>query len=214
MNVLVFGATGYIGSHLVPLLAERGHRVRAAARRLEVLQARPWAGIETVAADALRPETLPAALAGVDAAYYLVHSMGAGRGFARLDHEAARNFRDAAAAAGVKRIIYLGGPRPQGPISEHLASRLATGETLRAGPVPVTELRAGLIVGPGSAGFEVIRDLVNHLPLMITPAGSATAPGRSPSMTSSPTSSGSSSTPKPPGRSTTSPAPRSSPSAT
>jgi len=169
VNVLVFGATGYIGSHLVPLLAERGHRVRAAARRLEVLQARPWAGIETVAADALRPETLPAALAGVDAAYYLVHSMGAGRGFARLDHEAARNFRDAAAAAGVKRIIYLGGPRPQGPISEHLASRLATGETLRAGPVPVTELRAGLIVGPGSAGFEVIRDLVNHLPVMITP---------------------------------------------
>ncbi|PFG73578.1 SDR family oxidoreductase [Tepidiforma thermophila] len=169
MNVLVLGATGYIGSHLVPLLAERGHRVRAAARRLEVLQARAWPGVETVAADALRPETLPAALAGIDVACYLVHSMGAGRDFARLDHEAARNFRDAAAAAGVQRIIYLGGPRPQGPISEHLASRLATGETLRAGPVPVTELRAGLIVGPGSAGFEVIRDLVNHLPVMITP---------------------------------------------
>jgi len=169
MNVLVFGATGYIGSHLVPMLLERGHKVRAAGRRLEVLEARPWAGVERVAADALRPETLAAALEGIDVAYYLVHSMGAGRDFARLDEQAARNFRDAAAAAGLQRIIYLGGPRPRGAVSEHLASRLATGETLRAGPVPVTELRAGLIVGPGSAGFEVIRDLVNHLPLMVTP---------------------------------------------
>ncbi|WP_322795513.1 SDR family oxidoreductase [Tepidiforma sp.] len=169
MNILVFGATGYIGSHLVPLLAARGHHVRAAARRLDVLEARPWADVERVAADALRPETLPAALAGIDVAYYLVHSMGGGPGFAARDLAAARSFRDAAAAAGVRRIIYLGGPCPAGPPSEHLASRLATGETLRQGPVPVTELRAGLIVGPGSAGFEVIRDLVNHLPVMITP---------------------------------------------
>lgn len=169
MNILVFGATGYIGSHLVPMLAARGHHVRAAGRRLEVLEARPWEGVERVAADALHPETLPPALQGIDVAYYLVHSMGAGRDFARLDETAARNFRDAAAAAGLQRIVYLGGPRPQGAVSEHLASRLATGETLRAGPVPVTELRAPLIVGPGSAGFEVIRDLVNHLPLMITP---------------------------------------------
>lgn len=169
MTVLVLGATGYIGSHLVPLLVERGYRVRAAARRLDVLEARPWHGVELRAVDLLRPETLPAALEGIETAFYLVHSMGGGRDFARLDREAARNFRDAAAAAGIKRIIYLGGPRPTGPVSEHLASRLATGDILREGPVPVTEVRAGLIVGPGSAGFEVIRDLVNHLPIMITP---------------------------------------------
>ncbi len=169
VNVLVFGASGYIGSHLVPRLLAEGHRVRAAARRLDVLEARGWQGVELVAADALDPASLPPALAGIEVAYYLVHSMGGGPGFARRDRDAARNFRDAAAAAGLQRIIYLGGPRPPGRPSEHLASRLATGDTLRQGPVPVTELRAGLIVGPGSAGFEVIRDLVNHLPLMVTP---------------------------------------------
>ncbi len=169
MNILVLGASGYIGSHLVPRLASEGHSVRAAARRAEVLEARGWAGVETVSADALQADSLAGACAGIDVAYYLVHSMGGGSGFASRDHEAATNFQKAAAAAGVKRIIYLGGPRPPGVVSEHLASRLATGEVLRSGTVPVTELRAGLIVGPGSAGFEVLRDLVNHLPMMITP---------------------------------------------
>lgn len=169
MNILVLGASGYIGSHLVPRLAAEGHRVRAAARRVEVLEARGWEGVDVVAADALQPESLRRALSGIDVAYYLVHSMGGGGDFARKDREAARNFREAAAAAGIQRIIYLGGPRPPGRPSEHLASRLATGDALREGPVPVTELRAGLIVGPGSAGFEVLRDLVNHLPVMITP---------------------------------------------
>lgn len=169
MNILVLGASGYIGSHLVPRLAAEGHQVRAAARRAEVLEARGWEGVEAVSADALKPDSLAAALAGIDVAYYLVHSMGGGAGFARRDKQAARNFREAAAAAGVQRIVYLGGPRPPGKASEHLASRLATGDVLRAGTVPVTELRAGLIVGPGSAGFEVLRDLVNHLPAMVTP---------------------------------------------
>lgn len=169
VNILVLGASGYIGSHLVPRLAAEGHRVRAAARRAEVLEARGWQGVETVPADALKPDSLAAALAGIDVAYYLVHSMGGGPGFAKRDRQAARNFREAAAAAGIQRIIYLGGPRPPGKASEHLASRLQTGDVLRAGPVPVTELRAGLIVGPGSAGFEVLRDLVNHLPVMVTP---------------------------------------------
>ena len=169
MNILVLGASGYIGSHLVPRLAAEGHHVRAAARRAEVLEARGWEGVEAVSADALKPDSLAAALAGIDVAYYLVHSMGGGAGFARRDKQAARNFREAAAAAGVQRIIYLGGPRPPGAASAHLASRLETGDMLRAGPVPVTELRAGLIVGPGSVGFEVLRDLVNHLPLMVTP---------------------------------------------
>jgi uncharacterized protein YbjT (DUF2867 family) len=162
------GASGYIGSHLVPRLAER-HHVRAAARNQEGLEARGWPGVECIAADVLRPETLEPALAGIDVAYYLVHSMGSGGDFARLDREAARNFRRAAERANVQRIIYLGGLLPPGERSAHLGSRAETGEILRDGPIPVTELRAGIIVGAGSAAFEVIRDLVLHLPLMTTP---------------------------------------------
>ena len=167
-TVLVLGASGYVGSHLVPRLIERGYRVRAAARDGDVLASRGW-DCEIVAADALRPETLTAALDGVAIAYYLVHSMGAGPGFAERDRRAADHFRSAAETAGVRWIIYLGGLQPAGALSEHLASRRETGERLRAGSVPVTELRAGIVVGPGSAAFEVIRDLVNHLPLMVTP---------------------------------------------
>jgi uncharacterized protein YbjT (DUF2867 family) len=168
-RVLVFAASGYIGSHLVPRLVAAGRRVRAAARHQEVLEGRGWEGVERVAANALRPESLGPALDGVKVAYYLVHSMAAGRHFPRLDREAAAHFRDAAATAGVGRIVYLGGLQPRGETSAHLASRRETGEVLRAGPVPVTEIRAGMIVGPGSAAFEVIRDLVYHLPVMVTP---------------------------------------------
>jgi uncharacterized protein YbjT (DUF2867 family) len=170
LDVLVFGASGYIGSNLVPHLCARGHRVRASARNRKVIEGRLWEQVDCVCADALRPETLPAVLAGVDTAYYLVHSMAAGHDFGRLDLEAAANFRDAAAAAGVRRIVYLGGLIPEDPESEHLQSRLETGECLRKGPVPVTEIRAGMIVGPGSAAFEVMRDLVNYLPVMVTPS--------------------------------------------
>ncbi len=166
---LVFGASGYIGSHLVPHLVAQGRRVRASARSRAVLEARAWPGVELVAADALVPETLPAALEGVEVAYYLVHSMGAGRDFGRLDLIAARHFADAAARAGVRRILYLGGLVPADADSEHILSRRDTGEVLRRGSVPVTEIRAGIIVGPGSAAFEVMRDLVYHLPVMVTP---------------------------------------------
>jgi uncharacterized protein YbjT (DUF2867 family) len=166
---LVFGASGYVGTNLVPRLLQSGRPVRAAARNVKVLEARQWPGVELVAADALDPATLPAALGGVDVAYYLVHSMAAGRDFGRIDVAAARTFAAAAAAAGVRRIVYLGGLVPQDAESEHLVSRRETGEVLRAGSVPVTELRAGIIVGAGSAAYEVIRDLVNHLPLMVTP---------------------------------------------
>ncbi len=170
---LVFGASGYIGTHLVPRLLREGWRVRAAARNLKVLQARcddaTWRAVDLVAADALAAETLPAALAGIDVAYYLVHSMAAGRDFGRLDLQAAENFAGAAAAAGVKRIVYLGGLVPRDADSEHLVSRQQTGERLRAGRVPVTEIRAGIIVGPGSAAYEVMRDLVYNLPVMVTP---------------------------------------------
>ncbi|MEY6433094.1 SDR family oxidoreductase [Thioalkalicoccus limnaeus] len=169
VTTLVFGATGYIGSNLVPYLSTRGVKVRAAARNSEVLAGRGWDGVELVTADALKSETLPAALEGVEIAYYLVHSMAAGRSFGQLDLEAADHFARAAAAAGVARIVYLGGLVPPDADSEHLVSRRDTGEHLRQGPVPVTEIRAGIIVGPGSAAFEVMRDLVSYLPLMITP---------------------------------------------
>jgi uncharacterized protein YbjT (DUF2867 family) len=167
--VIVFGASGYVGSNLVPRLARERVRVRACARNRTVLEARAWPGVELAEADALAPDTLAAALAGVDVAYYLVHSMASGEDFGRLDLEAADNFAAAAARAGVKRIVYLGGLVPSGADSEHIVSRRDTGERLRAGPVPVTEIRAGIIVGPGSAAFEVMRDLVLHLPVMVTP---------------------------------------------
>lgn len=166
----VFGATGYIGSNLVPYLTDRGYRVRATGRYREVLDARPWHDVERVAADALEPASLDAALAGVHTAFYLVHSMAAGSDFGRLDLQAAANFATAADKAGVARIVYLGGLMPDDEATgEHLASRRDTGEVLREGPVPVTELRAGIIIGPGSAAFEVMRDLALNLPLMITP---------------------------------------------
>ncbi len=167
--VLVFGATSYIGSNLVPRLRERGYRVRAAARSPEVLEARDWNAVERVRADALQPDTLAAALAGARFAYYLVHSMAAGKRFGEIDLDAAGNFARAAEAAGVERIVYLGGLVPPAADSEHLLSRRDTGEVLRRFRVPVTEIRAGIIVGPGSAAFEVMRDLVLHLPVMITP---------------------------------------------
>ena len=168
-RILILGASGYVGGHLAPRLASEGYEVRAAARRIEALRARGWGNIECVHADALDPDSLRHVLDGVDVAYYLVHSMALGGNFSELDRHAAANFRDAAAAERLKRIIYLGGIQPTDGASPHLASRMETGEVLRAGPVPVTELRAGIVVGPGSAAFEVIRDLVYHLPLMLAP---------------------------------------------
>lgn len=168
-RVLILGASGYVGGHLAPRLASEGHQVRAAARRIDALRARGWGGVECVRADALDPDSLREVVAGVDVAYYLVHSMATGGDFSTLDRQAAGNFRDAAEAAGVRRIIYLGGIQPSNGASPHLASRLETGDILRSGSVAVTELRAGIVVGPGSAAFEVIRDLVYHLPLMLAP---------------------------------------------
>jgi uncharacterized protein YbjT (DUF2867 family) len=167
---LVFGASGYIGTHLVPRLLAEGFRVRVSSRDLAILEARAWQGAEIVAADALKYESLAPALEGVDVAYYLVHSMAAGKDFGRLDVEAAKNFAAAAALSGARRIVYLGGLVPLDAASEHIVSRRDTGYALREGKVPVTEIRAGIIVGPGSAAFEVMRDLVYHLPMMITPS--------------------------------------------
>ena len=166
---LVFGASGYIGSHLAPYLASRGLPVRATSRNVEVIEGRGWQDVVLAEADALKPESLDSVLADVDIAYYLVHSMAAGKNFPELDAKAARNFADAAARQGVERVVYLGGLVPESPKSTHLRSRQETGDILRAGGVPVTEIRAGMIIGPGSAAWEVIRDLVNHLPIMVTP---------------------------------------------
>jgi len=169
-RALVFGASGYIGSNLVPALIEQSFVVRASSRDSAVLQAREWPGVEIFEADALKESTLDPVLCDVDVAFYLVHSMAAGKRFAQIDLQAAKNFALAAERQGVKHIVYLGGLVPEGAESEHVNSRKATGEVLRtSGSVPVTELRAGIIVGPGSAAFEVMRDLVFHLPVMVTP---------------------------------------------
>jgi len=168
-RILIMGASGYVGGHLAPRLASEGFQVRAAARRIDALRARGWDAVECVHADALDPASLRDVLNGIDIVYYLVHSMASGGSFSDLDRQAAANVRHAATQAGVTRIIYLGGLQPIDGASPHLASRRETGEVLRSGTVPVTELRAGIVVGPGSAAFEVIRDLVYHLPVMLAP---------------------------------------------
>ncbi len=171
MHILVTGATGYIGGRLVPALLERGHRVRVMAREPLKLSRKVWPEVEVVRGDALERTTLPAAFAGIDVAYYLIHSMTtSGHGFVERDRLAAENFASAATAAGVKRIVYLGGLGRAGPeLSEHLKSRHETGAILRQGTVPVTELRAAIIVGSGSASFTILHDLVRKLPVMICP---------------------------------------------
>lgn len=166
---LVFGASGYIGTNLVEFLLAEGRAVRATSRNIEVLEGRGWEGVDLRVANALEPTSLDGVLKDVDTAYYLVHSMAAGKAFPELDARAASNFAAAAARHGVRRIVYLGGLTPERPVSAHLQSREETGDILRRGSVPVTELRAGMIIGPGSAAWEVIRDLVNHLPVMVTP---------------------------------------------
>lgn len=168
-SAAVFGASGYIGSNLVPHLVKAGWRVRAVARSKEVLEARQWEEVDLVQADVLDPESLGPALEGIDMAFYLVHSMAAGARFGSLDTEAAGQFAQAAESAGLRRIVYLGGLVPADDAGEHIDSRRETGAILRLGSVPVTEIRAGIIIGPGSAAFEVMRDLVLNLPVMVTP---------------------------------------------
>lgn len=172
MNILVTGATGYIGGRLVPKLLEKGHVVRCLARRPEVLEGR-WKGVEIVKGDVLSAESssLVNALSGIDVAYYLVHSMTAGEeGFEERDRQASRNFAEAARAAGVRRIIYLGGlGSTEQQLSPHLKSRQEVGDALRSTGVPVTEFRAAIIVGSGSLSFEMIRHLTERLPVMICP---------------------------------------------
>jgi uncharacterized protein YbjT (DUF2867 family) len=166
---VVLGASGYMGSNLVPALSAAGWRVRAVARNAAVLEAREWPGVECWSADVLQPDTLAPVLEGADVVFYLVHMMWSGGDFVPVERRAAENARKACEAAGVRRIVYLGGIMPKATLSRHMEGRAMVGDTLREGPVQVIELQAAMIVGPGSAAFEVIRDLVNHLPFMITP---------------------------------------------
>jgi uncharacterized protein YbjT (DUF2867 family) len=166
--IAVAGATGYIGGKLCARLREQGLKVRALARNPGRAAELAAIGCDVREADVLEPVSLGPALEGVDVAYYLVHSMGRGSDgdFAARDKAGAENFAAAAAAAGVRRIVYLGG---LGEGSEHLASRHATAETLRAGEVPVTYFRAAAVIGAGSESFLTVFYLVKRLPLMITP---------------------------------------------
>ncbi|MEH1027267.1 SDR family oxidoreductase [Micromonospora profundi] len=172
MRCLVTGATGYIGGRLTPLLLADGHSVRCLARKAVRLRDVPWASAaEIVEGDLSRPETLPAAFADVDVAYFLVHSLGR-PDFEAADREAATNFAAAARAAGVHRIVYLGGPEPASDAevpSPHLRSRAEVGRILLASGVPTAVLRAAVIIGSGSASFEMLRYLTERLPAMVTP---------------------------------------------
>ncbi|WP_405231939.1 DUF2867 domain-containing protein [Lentisalinibacter salinarum] len=166
---VVLGASGYMGSNLTPALARQGWHVRAVARNAAVLEAREWEGVDCLSADVLAPETLASVLEGADVVYYLVHMMWSGGDFVPVERRAAENARRACEAAGVCRIVYLGGIMPKEERSRHMEGRAVVGDALRDGAIQVIELQAAMIVGPGSAAFEVIRDLVNYLPLMITP---------------------------------------------
>jgi uncharacterized protein YbjT (DUF2867 family) len=172
--VAVLGATGYIGGRLVAALLARGWRVRAVGRNPEKLRCRPFAShpnVELAQADALDQPMLTEALRGCRAAYYLVHSMYPGvKNFEDRDKRAALIMRDAARDAGLERIIYLGGlGDPDKSLSDHLKSRMEVGEILSGGSVPLTWLRAAMIIGSGSASFEILRYLVERLPVMVTP---------------------------------------------
>jgi uncharacterized protein YbjT (DUF2867 family) len=173
--ILVTGATGYVGGRLIPALLEDGYRVRAMGRSLDKLGYRPWAGhpqVELVQGDVLDQRSLEKASSGCWAAYYLVHSMIAQKEkFAEADRRAARNMVEAAASAGLERMIYLGGlaEAKDTPLSKHLQSRIEVADILQSGRVPTTDLRTPMILGSGSASFEILRYLVEHLPVMTTP---------------------------------------------
>ncbi len=169
-RILVLGATGYVGGRLAPRLAARGHDVRALARTPERLADVPWAKeVEVVRGDLADAASVRAAMEGIEVVYHLVHSMSAGGDFEREELAEARNVARAAKAAGVRRIVYLGGLHPDGELSQHLRSRVAVGEALLASGVPTIVLQAGIVIGSGSASFEMIRHLTEVLPYMPAP---------------------------------------------
>jgi uncharacterized protein YbjT (DUF2867 family) len=175
LHCLVTGASGYIGGRLVPELLRAGHRVRCLARSPGKLRDHPWAqDTETIRGDVTDAGSVASAMRGIDVAYYLVHALGSGSGFEETDRRAARIFAAQAHAFGVRRIVYLGGLTPYGvperELSPHLRSRAEVGRVFLEAPVPATVLRAAVVIGSGSASFEMLRYLTERLPVMVTPS--------------------------------------------
>src|SRR4051794_36692711 len=171
VRCLVTGATGYVGGRLVPELLEAGHRVRVMTRSPERLRDHPWGGrVEIVRADARDAGQVAAACRDVDVAYYLVHALGSGPSFEDTDRATARVMATAVREAGVRRLVYLGGLEPQGEdLSPHLRSRAEVAAILLGSDVPTVVLRAAVVLGSGSASFEMLRYLTERLPVMVTP---------------------------------------------
>ena len=168
--VLLTGASGYIGGRLLKALEKAGWPVRCLARRPDFLRPRVAPSTEVVQADCLDRNSLAPAMAGVHTAYYLVHSMGSPGQFEEEDRQAAQNFADAARESGIRRIIYLGGLGNQDQaLSAHLRSRHEVADILRSSGIPTIEFRASIVIGSGSLSFEMIRALVQRLPVMICP---------------------------------------------
>ncbi|MEO7448691.1 MAG: NAD(P)H-binding protein, partial [Humibacillus sp.] len=170
-TALVTGASGYVGGQLVPRLLENGWTVKVLTRRRSSVADRAWADdVEVVEGDVASEADMRAALAGVDATWYLVHSMDDRPDFQQRDRDAATTFAAAAAHEGVSRIVYLGGLHPDGEkLSPHLASRVEVGQILLDAPVPAAVLQAAVVVGDGSASFDMLRYLTTRLPAMIAP---------------------------------------------
>ena len=168
--ILLTGATGYVGGRLLARLEDAGFRVRCLTRRPDEIEASNASLVDAVHADLLNSSNLAEAMRGGDIAYYLVHSMGSATGFQEKDRRAAGNFAEAARAAGVQRIIYLGGLGEESPeMSDHLRSRQEVGDILRSSGIDVIEFRASIVIGSGSLSFELVRALVERLPVMIAP---------------------------------------------